>query len=68
MLLISACYYFKPADVPMTGEYFHFGETNEALVVLLHGQSALPLEQLFPSSTASITLAIVSSLLYANNK
>jgi pimeloyl-ACP methyl ester carboxylesterase len=35
---VSACFYYQSAEIPMTGDYFHYRETNTTLVVLLHGR------------------------------
>ena len=35
--LSGGCHYLKRAEIPMSGEYFHYREDNRTLVVLLHG-------------------------------
>jgi pimeloyl-ACP methyl ester carboxylesterase len=35
---VTACLYLQPAEIPMTGEYFHYRQANTTLVVLLHGR------------------------------
>ena len=42
LLLLGACVYLKPAEIPMGGDYLHFDERNTTLVLLLHGRGGSP--------------------------
>ena len=36
--LASGCAFFRPAEVPIASEYYHYQPSNSTLIVLLHGR------------------------------